>query len=73
MPKEIELNIEIDERGNVKVTPKGTVGKECLDILKFLDKLEGVEVQETVANEDMNKTTLQKINVQGVKNQLPKG
>lgn len=67
MPKEIELNIEIDERGNVKVTPKGTVGKECLDILKFLDKLEGVEVQETVANEDMNKTTLQKINVQGVK------
>ncbi len=69
MPKEIELNIEIDERGNVKVTPKGTVGKECLDILKFLDKLEGVEVQETVANEDMNKTTLQKINVQGVKNE----
>lgn len=67
MPKEIELNIEIDERGNVKVTPKGTVGKECLDILKFLDKLEGVEVQETVANEDMNKITLQKINVQGVK------
>ena len=60
MPKEIELNIEIDEKGNVKVTPKGTVGKECLDILKFLDKLEGVEVQETVANDDMNKTTLQK-------------
>ena len=69
MPKEIELNIEIDEKGNVKVTPKGTVGKECLDILKFLDKLEGVEVQETVANEDMSKTTLQKINVQGVKNE----
>ena len=69
MPKEIELNIEIDERGNVKVTPKGTVGKECLDILKFLDKLEGVEVKETVANEDMNKTTLQKINVRGVKNE----
>ena len=69
MPKEIELNIEIDEKGNVKVTPKGTVGKECLDILKFLDKLEGVEVKETVANEDMNKTTLQKINVQGVKNE----
>ena len=69
MPKEIELNIEIDEKGNVKVTPKGTVGKECLDILKFLDKLEGVEVKETVANEDMSKTSLQKINVQGVKNE----
>ena len=69
MPKEIELNIEIDEKGNVKVTPKGTVGKECLDILKFLDKLEGVEVQETVANEDMNKTKISNPNIQGVKNE----
>ena len=63
MPKEIELNIEIDEKGNVKVTPKGTVGKECLDILKFLDKLEGVEVKETVAHEDMNKTKISNLNI----------
>lgn len=69
MSKEIELNIEIDEKGNVKVTPKGTVGKECLDILKFLDKLEGVEVKETVTNEDMNKTKISNLNVQGVKNE----
>ena len=69
MPKEIELNIEIDEKGNVKVTPKGTVGKECLDILKFLDKLEGVEVKETVENEDMNKTKISNLNIQGVKNE----
>ena len=69
MPKEIELNIEINEKGNVKVTPKGTVGKECLDILKFLDKLDGVEVEETVANEDMNKTKISNPNIQGVKNE----
>ena len=69
MSKEIELNIEIYEKGNVKVTPKGTVGKECLDILKFLDKLEGVEVEETVANEDMNKTKISNPNIQGVKNE----
>ena len=69
MSKEIELNIEIDEKGNVKVTPKGTVGKECLDILKFLDKLEGVEIKETVANEDMNKTKKSNLNIQGVKNE----
>ena len=69
MSKEIELNIEIDEKGNVKVTPKGTVGKECLDILKFLDKLEGVEVKETVANEDMTKTKISNLNIQGVKNE----
>jgi hypothetical protein len=69
MSKEIELNIEIDEKGNVKVTPKGTVGKECLDILKFLDKLEGVEVKETVENQDMNKTKISNLNIQGVKNE----
>jgi hypothetical protein len=45
------------------------VGKECLDILKFLDKLEGVEVKETVANEDMNKTKISNLNIQGVKNE----
>jgi hypothetical protein len=68
MAKEIELHIEIDKQGNVVVTPKGTQGKECLDILKFLDKLEGVEVKETVANEDMKKIPSTKTNIQKIKN-----
>lgn len=68
MAKEIELHIEIDKQGNVVVTPKGTQGKECLDILKFLDKLEGVEVKETVANEDMKKIPNTKTNIQKIKN-----
>ena len=53
MSKEIELNIEIDEKGNVKVTPKGTVGKECLDLMKFLDKIPGFVVKDTTPNKDM--------------------
>ncbi len=53
MSKEIELNIVISKEGKVTVTPKGTVGNECLDILKFLDKIEGFEVKETVKMEDM--------------------
>lgn len=53
MSKEIELNIVISKEGKVTVTPKGTVGNECLDILKFLDKIEGFEVKETVKLEDM--------------------
>ena len=58
MSKEVELIIEIDKQGNVVVTPKGTSGKECLDLMKFLDKIDGIEVKETTANEDMNKTNL---------------
>jgi len=58
MSKEVELIIEIDKQGNVVVTPKGTQGKECLDLMKFLDKIQGIEVKETVANEDMEKKTI---------------
>lgn len=59
MSKEIELNIVISKEGKVTVTPKGTVGKECLDILKFLDKIDGFEVKETVENNDMNSKKIQ--------------
>jgi hypothetical protein len=55
MSKEIELHITIDKNGKVTVTPKGTQGKECLDLMKFLDKIQGFEVSETVRNTDMKK------------------
>ena len=55
MSKEIELNIVISKEGKVTVTPKGTQGKECLEILKFLDKIEGFQVTETFENEDIKK------------------
>jgi hypothetical protein len=55
MSKEIELHIKISESGKVTVIPKGTQGKECLEIMKFLDKIEGFEITETVENEDMKK------------------
>lgn len=59
MSKEIELNIVISKDGKVIVTPKGTVGNECLDILKFLDKIDGFVVKETVTNEDIKNKNLQ--------------
>ena len=55
MSKKVELIIEIDEKGKITVTPKGTVGKECLDLMSFLDKVEDFEVIETIANDDMGK------------------
>jgi hypothetical protein len=56
MSKEIELKITIDANGKVFVEPKGTKGEECLEIMKFLDKIEGFEVLETTPNKDMKKS-----------------
>ena len=53
MAKEVELNIKIDKTGKVTVEPKGTSGKECLDLMKFLDKIPCFEVKEIKPNKDM--------------------
>jgi hypothetical protein len=55
MSKKVELVIEIDEKGKILVTPKGTSGPECLELMAFLDKIEGIEVVDTIPNEDMGK------------------
>ena len=70
MSKEVELIIEIDKQGNVVVTPKGTQGKECLELMKFLDKIEGIEVKETTANQDMEKKNIKTIST--VQNNIPR-
>lgn len=70
MSKEVELIIEIDKQGNIVVTPKGTQGKECLDLMKFLDKIDGIEVKETIANEDMDKKNIKTIST--VQNNIPR-
>lgn len=55
MSKEVELEIKISATGKVEVVPKGTSGKECLDLTKFLDKIPGFTVKETTPNEDMKR------------------
>ena len=55
MSKEVELEIKISATGKVEVVPKGTSGKECLDLMKFLDKIPGFTVKETTHNEDMKR------------------
>jgi hypothetical protein len=55
MSKKVELIIEIDAQGKIIVTPKGTVGKECLELMSFLDKIEDFNVIETIANADMGR------------------
>lgn len=55
MSKEVELEIKISATGKVEVVPKGTSGKECLDLMKFLDKIPGFTVKETTPNDDMKR------------------
>ncbi len=53
MSKKVELIFEIDEAGKIFVTPKGTKGRECIDLMAFLDKIDGLNVIETVMTEDI--------------------
>jgi len=55
MSKKVELIVEIDSTGKILVTPKGTTGTECLELMAFLDKISEMNVIETIPNEDMGK------------------
>jgi hypothetical protein len=54
MSKKVELIISIDPTGKIIVTPKGTIGKECLELMEFLDKIKDFKVISTIENSDMN-------------------
>lgn len=56
MSKEVEVEIKIDSKGKVHILPKGTIGNECLELLKFFDKINGIKNIELTMNSDFNKT-----------------
>ena len=58
MSKEVELEIKIDKFGKIYVLSKGTIGNECLDLMKFLDKIDGFKNISTKTNEDFHTTNL---------------
>jgi hypothetical protein len=67
MSKEVELEITVGKDGKILVTPHGTQGSECLDLMKFLDKIDGIKVLSTTPNEDMKDNTIKNINKVEVK------
>lgn len=67
MSKEIELEIKIDKSGKVHVIPKGTEGTECLDIMKFLDKLNGAKNIQIDPTQDIKKNNM---NIENIINKL---
>lgn len=59
MSNKVELNITIDEDGNITASPEGTQGTECLDLMAFIDKIEGFEVIETVLHKNLKTKKVQ--------------
>jgi len=47
MAKPVNMIVEIDENGELHVEADGTSGNECVDLLKFLDFVHGLEVVES--------------------------
>ncbi len=66
MAKPVDLTIEIDEDGNIKVKVNGTEGTECLDVMSFLDNIESLIVEETISTEDMQTKEVQQIGKQNI-------
>jgi hypothetical protein len=66
MAKPIDLTIEIDEEGNIKVKVNGTEGTECLDVMSFLDNIESLIVEETVSTDDMQTKEVQQVGKQNI-------
>ncbi len=59
MSKKVELSVIIDEEGNISAFPEGTEGTECLNLMNFLDKIEGFEVIETVLHKNLKTKKVQ--------------
>jgi len=66
MPKPVDLLIEIDENGDIKVKINGTEGKECLDVMSFLDNIESLIVEETISTDDMQTKEVQQVGKQNL-------
>jgi hypothetical protein len=66
MAKPIDLTIEIDEDGNIKVKVNGTEGTECLDVMSFLDNIESLIVEETISTDDMQTKEVQQVGKQNL-------
>jgi hypothetical protein len=66
MAKPIDLEIEIDEEGNIKVKVNGTEGTECLDVMSFLDNIESFIVEDTISTSDMQTKDVQHVGKQNL-------
>ncbi len=67
MAKPVQMIVEIDENGELRVEADGTSGTECVDLLKFLDFVNGLIVTESGKTDDFKNQKIHTTNTQHVK------
>lgn len=67
MAKPVQMIVEIDENGELHIEADGTSGTECLDLLKFLDFVNGLTVVESGRTDDSKSQKVQTTGTQHIK------
>jgi hypothetical protein len=68
MAKPVQMIVEIDENGELHIEADGTSGTECVDLLKFLDFVNGLTVVESKKIDDTKSQKVVTTSNQQVKN-----
>lgn len=68
MSKSVQMIVEIDENGELHVEADGTSGNECVDLLKFLDFVQSLEVIESRRTDDSKTQKIQTVGKQKINN-----
>ena len=55
MSKSVQVKVRVDKDGKIHATPHGTVGEECMSLLKMFDEINGIVVEECTLNDDYDK------------------
>jgi hypothetical protein len=66
LAKKVELKITIDEKGNPTCEAVGTVGDECVGLMKFLETIPGMVVTEHRKTSDAKKKEVHTLDVVNV-------
>lgn len=53
MSKKVQIIAVIDSKGKITLSPVGTEGSECIDLMEFTEKLDDFTTEEIIPNNDM--------------------
>ena len=68
MSKEVALNFVFGKDGKIHLTPDGTEGPECLELMACIEAINGFHTEETVMHDDAHEKFAKIVNNQKVGN-----